>query len=444
MTAARAGARVLLLESAPFEFRGGNSRHTRNLRYVHDAATDYLTGRYDEAEYWTDLLRVTGGKTDELLARLVIRESRDLHKWIEHHGGRFQPPLRGTLHLARTNAFFFGGGKALMNAYYRTAKTLGVTVLYDAEVTDVRFLDDSNITVDVGTGETARSFQARAAVVASGGYQANISWLAEHWGPAAENFIIRGTPYDTGRVLRVLLDRGVRDVGEPDQCHALAVDARAPKFDGGIVTRLDCIPFGIVVNRESRRFADEGEDIWPRRYAVWGRLIARQPEQTAYCLIDSKVADQFMPSVFPPITANTIEELAQRLELDPYVTARTVAEFNAAVRPGTFDPTSLDDCHTDGIAPAKSHWALPLDTPPFAGYPLRPGITFTYLGVAVNEHAQVIMQDDMPRPNLFAAGEIMAGNILGQGYVGGLGLTLGTVFGRIAGHAAAQYALDNH
>ena len=211
----------------------------------------------------------------------------------------------------------------------------------------------------------------------------------------------------------------------------------------GIVTRLDCVPFGIVVNKNSLRFHDEGEDFWPKRYAIWGRLVAKQPDQIAYSIIDAKSIDLFMPSVFPPIEANSIGAMAEKLELDSAALEATVSTFNAAVRPGTFDAGELDDCATEGLAPPKSHWARPLDTPPFYGYPLRPGITFTYLGVTVNERARVIMQDDAPAPNIFAAGEIMAGNILGQGYLAGFGMTVGTVFGRIAGKEAVRHVIDN-
>lgn len=440
MTAREAGARVLVLESAPEPFRGGNSRHTRNLRYLHEDGNAYLTGPYGEEEFWDDLLRVTGGNTDEALARLVIRESADLGRWIERHGGRFQPPLRGTLGLSRTNAFFLGGGKALMNAYYRTALAAGVEVAYEAEVRDLDIRDGRCVAVAVGDGADGRRVAARAVVVASGGFQANIPWLREHWGPAADNFVIRGTPYDTGRVLRALLDRGAKPVGDPTQCHAVAVDARAPRFDGGIVTRLDCVPFGIVVNARGERFYDEGEDLWPKRYAIWGRLIARQPDQVAYCIVDAEAVGEFMPSVFPPLAADTIRDLAGPLGLDPDALERTVTAFNGAVRPGTFDPSRLDGCGTEGLDPPKSNWARPVRTPPFHAYPLRAGITFTYLGVTVNEGAQVVMGDGKPLDNVFAAGEIMSGNVLGQGYVAGFGMTLGTVFGRLAGKGAARAA----
>jgi len=441
MTASEAGATVILLESSPRAFRGGNSRHTRNLRYLHESGNRHLTGPYSEEEFWDDLLSVTRGKTDEDLARLAIRESRDIGSWMEQHGCRFQPAMRGTLLLDRTNAFFLGGGKALMNAYYAFAERLGVHILYEATVQDLEINDGRFGSAVFDHQGVLLTTRARAVVLASGGYQANLEWLKKSWGTPAENFIIRGTPYNQGRMLRVMLDQGAKPIGDPRQCHAVAIDARAPRFDGGIVTRLDCVPFGIVVNRGGKRFYDEGEDFWPKRYAIWGRLVAQQPDQIAFCIIDSHSLDLFMPSVFPPIEAASIRQMAGRLKLDPIGLEETINAFNDATRPGAFDPAVLDNCTTTGLEPGKSHWARRLDTPPFYGYPLRPGITFTYLGLSVNRRAQVIMQDDRPAANIFAAGEIMAGNILGQGYMAGFGMTIGTVFGRIAGKEAAGYAV---
>ena len=440
ITAREAGARVLLVEHAPRAMRGGNSRHTRNLRAMHLAPTSVLTDAYAEAEYWEDLRRVTGGATNEGLARMTIRASAETTAWAEARGVRFQPSLTGTLNLSRTNAFFLGGGKALVNAYYRTAERLGVDVLYDTEAQSL-VLEGRRVREAVlsskGFPETVR---ATSVVASSGGFQGNIEWLKEYWGEAAENFLIRGTPYARGRILRNLLDQGVAKVGDPTQCHAVAIDARAPRFDGGIVTRLDCIPFGIVVDRQGKRFYDEGEDLWPKRYAIWGRLVAQQPGQIAYCIVDAKSERLFMPSVFPAIRAGSIAEMARAFGLDAGTLESTVREFNAAVRPGRFDGDALDECATAGLTPPKTHWARALDTPPFLGYPLRPGITFTYLGVGVDDCARVLMQDGRPVENLWAAGEIMAGNILGKGYLAGFGMTIGTVFGRIAGREAAAHA----
>jgi tricarballylate dehydrogenase len=429
-----------VLEGAPKFYRGGNTRHTRNMRCAHDAATEILTGPYTEEEFWEDLLRVTGGQTDEELARFMIRESKDILNWIVEQGVRWQPSLGGTLSLGRTNSFFLGGGRSMLNALYRTAEALGVEIMYDAEVVDLEIDNGMFLSATLKQGDGRTSIRAAALVAAAGGFEANIEWLKQYWGEAADNFLIRGTPYNRGSVLKMLLDKGVREVGDPTQCHAVAIDARAPRFDGGIITRLDCVVFGIVVNRNAERFYDEGEDIWPKRYAIWGRLVAGQPGQIAYIVFDSTVLTSFMPSLFPPIKADTIAELAGKLELDPAALEKTVAGFNAAVRPGTFDHTILDDCRTEGLTPPKTHWARKLETPPYYAYPVRPGITFTYLGTRVNKQARMQMKDGKPSANMFAAGEIMAGNVLGRGYAAGIGMTIGSVFGRVAGQEAAKNA----
>lgn len=442
--AAEAGARVCVLEGAPHSHRGGNSRHTRNLRPMHEGPISVLSGTYSEDEYWDDLMRVTKGVTDEPLARMTLRRSAENVEWLEERGVQFQPPLGGTLHLGRTNAFFMGGGKALMNALYRHAEGLGVEVHYDAKVTEAEFDNGMFVAAHVAATEDKppRTFRAKALIAAAGGFQANIEWMREAWGDVVDNFIIRGTPYNTGGLLRILLDAGAEQVGDPKQCHAVAIDGRAPKFDGGIVTRVDCVSLGIVVNENAERFYDEGEDFWPKRYAIWGRLVAAQPNQIAHVIIDDQARGSFMPPVFPPEVANTIPELADKIGLNPVTLTETVNVYNAAVVGGTFDHTVLDGCATEGLAIDKTNWARRIERPPFSAYSLRPGITFTYLGVGVTDKAQMKLADGTLSPNVFAAGEIMAGNVLGQGYLAGIGMTIGNVFGRIAGTEAAKYALN--
>ncbi len=369
ISARRAGAEVLVLEGAPKFYRGGNTRHTRNMRCAHDAATDILTGPYTEQEFWDDLLRVTDGQTDEELARFMIRESKDILSWIVEQGVRWQPSLGGTLSLGRTNSFFLGGGRAMLNALYLTAERLGVEILYDAEVTDLKV--------------------------------------------------------DDGMFLSATLEQP---------------DGRAEVRASTLITRHDSVVFGVVVNKNAERCYDEGEDIWPKRYAIWGRLVAAQPDQIAYIIFDASSRNSFMPTLFPPIEAGSITELASKLDLDPNALEKTIGDFNAAVRPGTFDHTILDDCRTEGLTPPKSHWARRIETPPYYAYPVRPGITFTYLGTRVNKQARMLMKNGTPSANMFAAGEIMAGNVLGKGYAAGMGMTIGSVFGRIAGREAAQHA----
>ena len=444
LMAREAGARVLVLESAPKEWRGGNSQHTRNLRCMHDAPQDVLVDAYPEEEFWQDLLKVTGGRTNEQLARLVIRASSTCRDWMRKHGVRFQPSLSGTLHVARTNAFFMGGGKALMNAYYRSAENLGVEIRYNATVDSLEMDGDRFVAARLGN----ERIPARTCVVASGGFESNLAWMREAWGQneagewPADNFLIRGTRYNQGTLLKFLLGAGADPIGDPTQSHCVAIDARAPLYDGGICTRVDCVSLGIMVNRDAVRFYDEGEDFWPKRYAIWGRLVAQQPGQIGYSIIDAKSIGRFMPPVFPGEKAATLPELARKLGLDEAVFMKTVNEFNAACRVGTFDHAVLDDCHTEGVQPPKTHWARPLDTAPFYAYALRPGITFTYLGVKVDETAAVHFGGKASK-NLFAAGEIMAGNVLGQGYTAGVGMSIGTAFGRIAGLQAAAAALSS-
>src|SRR6476661_6038111 len=440
ITAARKGARVLVIEGAPEFYRGGNTRHTRNLRCAHDGSAPTMTGPYGEDEFLDDLMRVTGGETDKALAALTIERSSELLGWMDGAGVRFQPPLGGTLSLGKTNAFFLGGGRGALNALYRQAQALGVAVVYDTPVTAVTVENGFFMSATVRHEGRERSVRGRALVAACGGFEANIEWLKQYWGAAADNFLIRGTPYNRGSILKMLLDKGVQEVGDPKQCHAVAIDARAPKFDGGIITRHDSVVFGIVVNKHAVRFYDEGEDIWPKRYAIWGRLVAAQPDQIAYIIFDSTVLNSFMPTLFPPIRADSIAELADKFELAPKVLEQTIAGFNAAVRTGTFDHTILDDCRTEGLTPPKTHWARKIETPPYYAYPVRPGITFTYLGTRVNREARMVMKNGKPAANMFAAGEIMAGNVLGKGYAAGIGMTIGSVFGRVAGREAAKNA----
>lgn len=443
LMAREAGASVMLLESAPKEWRGGNSIHTRNLRCMHDAPQDVLQEAYPEEEFWQDLLKVTGGITNEHLARLTIRASSTCRPWMIKHGVRFQPSLSGTLSLSRTNAFFMGGGKALVNAYYRSAEKLGVKIRYNAAVDRLDIQDGKFKAAYIGN----ERIEAKACVLAAGGFESNRAWLREAWGQnadgewPADNFLIRGTRFNQGVLIKDMMKHGADMIGDPSQSHCVAIDARAPEYDGGICTRLDCVSLGVVVNKHAQRFYDEGEDFWPKRYAIWGRLVAQQPGQIGYSIIDSKAVGRFMPPVFPGVKADSLPELARKLGLDEAAFMQTMNAYNAACRVGTFDHTVMDDCHTEGITPAKTHWALPLDAAPYYAYAVRPGITFTYLGLKVDERATVHF-GGVPSENLYVAGEMMAGNVLGKGYTAGVGMSIGTAFGRIAGTSAARAALN--
>lgn len=434
------GASTLLIEQASRQKRGGNSQHARNLRVMHDASNGFLHNIYLEDEYWDDLAQVSGQEADESLARLMIRKSAHAMPWMAQCGAHFQASGQGRSRPSRKTAFLLGGGKALLNAYYQTAARRGVEILYDAEVLSLHLDEGFFREITVSTHGSQTIFRAKSAVVASGSYQADINWLKRHWGEAADHFQIRGSANSKGRILANLLEQEVAPVGDPAQCHMVAVDARGPKFDGGIATRLDCTPFSIVVNQDGHRFHDEGAETGPKRYAIWGRLVAQCPDQIAYAIFDAKAEAFFRPSIYPPLRAQTIGELAAKLAIERTMLASTVDAFNHAVRPGAAPGDGPAHGRTEGLALPKTHWALPIDTPPFSSYPLRPGVTFSYLGVKVDQHARVLMSDDRPSRNVFAAGSIMAANILGHGYLAGIGMTIGTVFGRIAGRAAAEHA----
>ena len=444
MSAHDQGARVLVLERADRVFRGGNSRHTRNIRCVHASADAYHSGPYPYAELWRDLCGVGTGPSDEELAQLTVAESETAPGWMSAHGALWQPPLAGTLHLGRTNRFFLGGGKALVNSYYRELHRRGILVCYKAKVEALGFEGTRCTSVLVDSGGVRTRLTATAVVCATGGFEANIEWLRQYWGDAVDNYHIRGPRFNDGLVLRQLLDHGATVAGEERGFHAVAVDARSPKFDGGIATRLDAIPFGVVVNCQARRFYDEGEDIWPKRYAIWGRNLAQQPGQIGYCFWDAKVQGLFLPPMYGPHRAESVGGVAAAMGLDSRAVEATIAAYNAGV-PGDagrwFDPGRLDGVGTTGVAPAKSNWAQRIDKPPFYGIAVRPGITFTYMGVKVNTNGQVLVQDGTAMDNVFAAGEIMSGNVLSSGYLAGFGMTIGTVWGRISGREAARRAL---
>ncbi len=441
IAARRSGASVRLVEWAPAALRGGNTRHARNFRLMHDRPTRYVPDSYSEDAFFKDLLRVTGGATDERLARVLIHCSATIAPWLESHGVRLQDPASGAMPYSKRTAFFLGGGKAMINALYMTAAKLGVRIGYDSEVVALAFGDGPDCEADILHDGRIDRIAAKTMVLCSGGHQANIGWLRESFGAAADGFMIRGTPYVTGSILRLLLDAGVKPAGDPSRAHMVAVDARGPKFDGGIVTRITAIPHGIVVDRDGRRFHDEGEDARKTHFARWGARIAECPGQIAWLILDAEGFERALPTALPPVRADTITVLATSLGLDPATLETTIKDFNAAT--DTSNDVPLIERCTQGLTPPKSRAAVALAVPPFAAYPLRPGITFTHFGVTVDDHLRLMKNDGRPARNMFAAGMIMAANVLGDGYLAGLGVTLSTVYGRLAGEEAARQALSN-
>jgi tricarballylate dehydrogenase len=438
IAARRRGVSVRMVEAAPTSLRGGNTRHARNFRLMHDGPRWYVPDSYKEDAFFRDLVRVTSGATDEKLARALIHGSATIAEWLGDNGVRLQDPSKGAMPYSRRTAFFLGGGKAMINALYTTALKLGVDIGYESEVVALAF-GDGDCEADIFHGGGIERVTAKALVVCAGGHQANLDWLRQDFGAAVDGFLIRGTPYATGSVLRLLLDAGAKPVGDPARAHMVAVDARGPKFDGGIVTRITAIPHGIVVDRDGQRFHDEGEDARKTHFARWGARIAGRPGQIAYLILDADGLGRALPAALPPVRAETIPALATALGLDPATLETTIREFNAAI--ASDDDAPLIDRCTAGLTPPKSHAAVALKTPPFAAYPMRPGVTFTHFGVVVDDQMRVVKNDGATARNLFAAGMIMAANVLGEGYLAGLGVAISTVFGRLAGEAVARQAL---
>lgn len=382
ITASRAGASVRMVEAAPRPLRGGNTRHSRNLRIRHDEPSPLFPGAYTEADFLADLAAASGGAGDPVLTRRLARDSALLPDWLAKQGVVFQTR---DIPVSRKTAFFLGGGMAALNALYATAERLGVRIRYNHPIDDLR-LDD---------------LPARAVVVCSGGHQADLS----------HGFINRGTPFATGMVLRALLAQGAAAAGQADAGHLVAVDARSPDHDGGIVTRVDGMRHGMVIDATGCRFQDETAVTGQTRYAAWGRLVAERPGRRATLVVDADGILRVPPSIFAPFQAPSLPDLAALLEVDPVNLHGSARDCGRILRP------------------------------PFFATPIRPGITFTSLGVRVDETARLVMQDGSVRANVFAAGMIMAPNLLGTGYLAGGGMTIGAVFGRIAGEEAARHVL---
>ena len=435
ITARRAGCSVLLAEQAPLAQRGGNTRHSRNLRLSHPAPTPFTSGVYHADEFWSELDRATDGTADPNLGRLLVEHSAQLTDWLLAAGVPLQPLVSGVLPESRRTAFLLGGGKTLLNRLYALAERLGVRIWYDCEISAPQLEDGRIVHLTAQHAHTSYPLRPRTVIACCGGGQANRAWLRQHWGTVADGFINRGTPFATGNLLASLLQQGALAVGDPRAAYLVAVDGRSPADDGGIVTRVRSMPEGIVVDTSGRRRHDEGGDTASTRYALWGQRLAHWPEQLGYLILDARGQRAAPPALYPPIQAPTLAALAALLDIDSAALCATVADYNAAVRPAATEHASG---YTVGLDPPKTRHAQPLTEPPFSAYPMRPGITFTYYGVAVDTRTRVRLAAGGVVENLFAAGMLMAPNLMARGYVSGLALTIGLVFGRLAGEEAAR------
>jgi tricarballylate dehydrogenase len=307
----------------------------------------------------------------------------------------------------------------MLNALYEQAAKLGVVITYDSEAVALAPGPDNVWSVEVARLADRQRIAARRVVVGAGGSGADLEWLRARFGPAAEGYCIRGGSYSSGRAMQMLIEAGARTVGDPTTCHMVAVDARGPRFDGGIVTRITAMPYGLVVDRNATRLDVAGGDAARSQYARWGPRIAGSPGAVAFLILDAVGLKRAGPIALPPIGAETIPALAHALGIDSARLAAAIDLSNAA-------------------RPSRRR---PVVTPPFSALPLRPGLTFIHYGLAVDVRMGVLMRDGRRVETLFAAGMIMAANILRRGYLAGFGLTLAAVSGRRAGEAAARHVL---
>jgi len=459
--------KVLALEKAPRALRGGNTHYSGGLlRIAFDRAEDLRTlvpeadaevpgffagvEPYPHSLFMADLLRVTDGRTDPELAELLIRRSYDTACWMARQGIEMEPAVSlSAVKVGDTIKWSPGAvirarheGVGLSAMWFKTAERQGVEIRYDTAV--VRLAQDrrGRVTGVIAHGpEGFEEISAKAVVLGCGGFEANPEWRARYLGRPWDHAKVRGTRYNTGDGLRMAMEVGALPHGQWTGCHSTPIDADAPPHGDRKLTdktnRLS-YPYGVLVNARGSRFFDEGEDFQFYTYAKLGGIILNQPRGVAYQIFDDKVSSllEGRYQTGRPAVADSLAALVAQLPVDQARCLETLEAYNAAVGPGTFDPTVRDGLATSNLALPKSNWAQRLDTPPFTAWPVTGGITFTFGGVRVNEHAQVQSTSWTSIAGLFACGEMVGGLFHGN-YPGGTGLMSGAVFGRLAGAAAA-------
>ena len=472
LAAAERGASVLVLEKAPTHLRGGNSYFTGGLfRFAYEGLDDIVSlipelseeerasidvGAYPESTYYSDVMRVTEGLSDPEMVQALTTRSLPTMKWMRDQGTRWVLAYgRQAFEQGGVMRFWggliveaVGGGKGLSDDQFEQAGRAGVDVLYQTKATALLADDRGHVVgARVRDGEGFREIGAGAVVLACGGFEANAEMRTRYLGPGWELAKVRGTQFNTGDGIRMALEVGAQPYGHWSGCHAVAWDLNAPPFGDRNVADLfqkHSYPFGIVVNVDGERFVDEGADFRNYTYAKYGREILSQPQRAAFQIFDEKtrhlLRDEYWIPQVSMIKADDVGGLADGLGVDQEGLVRTVEEFNAAVQEGEFDPTVLDGKGTAGIEPPKSNWALPLDTPPYLGFAVTCGITFTFGGLKIDGRGRVLDTEDAVQPGLYAAGELVGG-LFYTNYPGGAGLMAGAVFGRIAGTSAAEDVL---
>jgi tricarballylate dehydrogenase len=469
MAAHENGATVLVLEKAHEDEKGGNSYFTAGgFRFCHngidDLAADVLTDLseaeraliampvHDSKVFYDTLMKVTRHQSNEDMAWQLIDGSRPAMAWLRGHGIRFIPMFGRQSFLIDGKHHFYGGlgieavggGAGLVEAELKRVAQLGCEVRYSTGAT--RLIQDRQRRV---TGLVVRGpdgyeeISARTVVLACGGFESNPEMRVRYLGPGWDLARVRGTRHNMGDGIRMALEIGAEPYGNWSGCHSVGWDISAPPYGDRVVLdnfQKHSYPWGIMVNQNGQRFVDEGEDIRNHTYVKFGREIMGQPHRTAIQIFDSKtiplLRDEYRIREVTKVRADTIAELAVGLEIDPATLVATVDGFNAACRPGNFNPAILDGVSTEGLSPNKTNWALPINEPPFEAYVTTTGITFTFGGLRIDARGAVQDLSDRSIPGLFAAGELVGG-LFYENYPGGSGLMAGTVFGKLAGESAA-------
>jgi tricarballylate dehydrogenase len=435
------GFPVAVLEKAPEEHRGGHTRFTESFRIPTediDLDAEFNVEDYSTADFYSDIMKVTDFRADEALAERVAEGSVETFEWLTDDLGlewEYQAP-----HPGYTAGRVWLDGEEMVADLVEVLEERGGEVHYDTEARGLHRDDDGRVTaVDTRVEGRRTRFEGEAVVLAAGDYGSSKERRTRYYGPGYGSMKVRGSRYNTGEAIDAAMDVGAKSDGEWGDAHMAIIDAQSPDVEGGI-TRVDGYQYGLILNHDGERFVDEGEDARAHTYAKFGRRIFDQPYHEAFIVVDDRRVDD-VAHMGPgrPITADSIEALVRRLDIErPEKAVETVEAYNEACDPGEYEPNVLDGNSTEGVEPPKSNWALPLDEPPFTGYPVTGGMTFAFGGVAITPDAEVLDTTDRTIPGLFAAGNA-TGGLFYENYPGGTGLTNAAVFGRVAAESAAEY-----
>lgn len=470
LSARESAERVLVVERAPFGEHGGNSSFTAGaMRFAYRGVDDIRSlvpdltdeqlattdfGIYPEERFYDDLARVTEYRADPELADILVGRSRETLQWMATKGVRFLP-IYGRQAFKVDGRFTFwggltleslGGGPGLVESLTNAVQRDGIDIWYEARATDLQLTDGRVTGVHVRRQGDQQLVGAKAVVLASGGFESNAEWRARYLGPNWDLAKVRGTRFNTGDGIRMALEVGAMPWGHWSGAHAVSWDMNAPPYGDlavGDGFQKHSYPFGIMVNAHGERFIDEGADFRNYTYAKYGSVVLNQPGLFAWQVFDAKVQhllrDEYRIRQVTKVSAPTLRELGERMDgVDAGAFVRTVESYNAAVdQDMAFNPNVKDGRRTKGLPIDKSNWANTIDEPPFEAYGVTCGLTFTFGGLRITPHAEVLDTDEKAIPGLYACGELVGG-IFYHNYPGGSGLTNGSVFGRIAGrHAAA-------